>query len=101
MTMTPETLKARRAMLVKALSDRFSRLIRRELTDGEFEHLVQESKDNDDPRVCCSHDYLDANETMAAAFKSTMKREIDLDDLADVALWNAAWDMSKSKLFGN
>jgi hypothetical protein len=44
--------------------------------------------------VCHSHDFCDANDSMAAAFKRVMGRDIDGDNEADCALWNAAWEIA-------
>jgi hypothetical protein len=40
--------------------------------------------------VCASHDFCDANETMAAAIESVIGH-CDTQDDATVSLWNAAW----------
>jgi hypothetical protein len=52
--------------------------------------------------ICASHDFCDANEAMAMAFLQTMGRDILPDDAkemaeADMALWNAAWDIAKRR----
>lgn len=50
--------------------------------------------------ICASHNYCDANESMAAAFAEIMGRDILPDDDsgmtdADIDLWNAAWSLAK------
>jgi hypothetical protein len=45
--------------------------------------------------VCASHDYCDANTVMAPAFLDVMRREIDLQSEADLALWGEAWAIAK------
>jgi hypothetical protein len=44
--------------------------------------------------VCHSHDFVDANMTMAEAFRRAIGRDFDGDSDADVALWNAAWEFA-------
>lgn len=50
--------------------------------------------------VCHSHDFCDANMTMAAAFEAVVGREPIGDGVsdADLALWNSAWDHA-AKIF--
>lgn len=50
---------------------------------------------------CChSHDFCDANETMAEAFKEVLGRDIDLQSDIDTALWNGAWNYAAVKHLG-
>lgn len=50
--------------------------------------------------ICASHNYCDANESMADAFREIMGRDILPDDDsgmtdADCDLWNRAWSIAK------
>jgi len=45
--------------------------------------------------ACASHDFIDANECMAAAFRLLVGRESNPASDADSALWNAAWHIAK------
>lgn len=52
--------------------------------------------------VCASHDFCDANETMAAAFLQVMGRPILPEDDSgmsdsDCALWGDAWQKAKAE----
>jgi hypothetical protein len=59
--------------------------------------------------VCASHDYMDANDVMAAAFVNVMGRGFALrsdveagrateaQHATDLALWNAAWTYAKGR----
>lgn len=52
--------------------------------------------------ICASHDFCDANETMAAAFLEVMGRDILPDDDSgmtdsDCALWGQSWSIAKEK----
>lgn len=52
--------------------------------------------------VCASHDFCDANESMASAFSEIMGRPILPDDSegmtdADCDLWNQAWTIARAQ----
>lgn len=63
---------------------------------AEFIRRNQEHKDDS---ICASHDFTDANMNMLAAFERVMGREPELEDEADTALWNDAWDLAKAHDF--
>lgn len=48
-------------------------------------------------KSCATHDFLDANVPMAAAFESVMGRPFDADEDADVSLWNMAWEIARAE----
>jgi len=51
-----------------------------------------------DPDVCHTHDFIDANMSMLAAWEIvTGQAEIDGDNDTDTALWNAAWNLWMSR----
>lgn len=82
------------ARLGKAFADR----LKDEIGEDKFEK-VRERNRIYGADVCASHDFCDANMTMAAAFKDVFEREpvtgADVEDEADLKLWNAAWGMAK------
>lgn len=45
---------------------------------------------------CASHDFCDANDVMAEAFKEVTLRDMDTESEGDLALWNEAWDLARS-----
>jgi hypothetical protein len=45
--------------------------------------------------ACASHEFCDANEVMRDAFEVEFGRSLNLDDEADVALIDAAWDLAQ------
>ena len=64
-------------------------------TPAQFEAI--RLRNADEPAgsgVCHSHDFVDANITMAEAFRRAIGRDFDADSDADVALWNAAWEVA-------
>lgn len=46
---------------------------------------------------CATHDFLDANVHMAAAFGKVMERPFDADAEADVEMWNMAWEIARAE----
>ena len=49
--------------------------------------------------TCASHDFCDANEVMAKAFKTVMGREINLQSDYDKWIWGMAWTLAKNSAF--
>lgn len=47
--------------------------------------------------ICASHDFCDANMTMARAFYDVVGRDPDMDSDADIDLWNRAWSIAKRR----
>ena len=69
-----------------------------ELTPRKRKAVILRNRKEVHP-VCHSHDFLDANETMSAAFEYAVGRKADVSSDADCALWNAAWDLAKAHEF--
>ncbi len=78
------------------LAETFARLLREYILPSQFELMRLANKAEANPEVCHSHDFLDANEVMAEAFRLTLGREIDLQSDADVRLWAEAWSAAKA-----
>lgn len=88
------------------LAGQFADIVYEWTTAEEFEEIKKRNQTND-PGVCASHDFMDANMAMAGAFQRSFGRApwttYDLEDgrcteadmEADVALWNAAWAQAK------
>lgn len=62
------------------------------ITEEEFKEFLRKTREEPLEGACWSHDYCDANMTMAAAFQLIFGREPDVSDEPDTALINAAWD---------
>ena len=71
----------------------FSGLLRDELTAGQMSSVIERNRAETDRNVCHSHDFCDANMTMARAFRLVGQ------DPADNALWDAAWNAAKQAEF--
>lgn len=80
------------------LAKQFHALVRRDLPG----HLAEIDRRNALPDMegcCATHDFCDANEIMADAFKDTFGCEIDLNEDLDLRIWNGAWTIAKSRGF--
>lgn len=75
---------------IEAIGALFVEQLRADLTPEQFAEMQNLNSTADDG-VCHSHDYCDANMTMADAFEQVVGREIDTQDDDDRALWSSAW----------
>jgi hypothetical protein len=71
----------------------FSGLLRDELTAGQMASVIELNRAETSRSICHSHDFCDANMTMARAFRLLG------EDTSDNALWDAAWDAAKEAEF--
>lgn len=81
------------------LALKFVTLLRRELTAQQWDEMRAKNGTGEYKLACASHDFLDANMIMAAAFKEVHGREVAFSDEAnadaDVDAWNAAWTLAR------
>lgn len=87
-----ENLIARSGLepLTQKLGTRFVEMLRSWVSEDEFEEIRLRNATEDNPHVCHSHDFADANEAMAQVFQ-----ELGLS-VDDVRLWTAAWTYAKA-----
>ena len=71
--------------------------LRRAIGADAFAEVCRRNAAQPDGRVCHSHDFCDANMVMDEALRS-IGIEADVGDVADLALWNAAWDHAKRRM---
>lgn len=83
----------------RALAHEFSRILRDWLTEEEIEQVIERNAEVDDPAVCASHDFCDANMAMYEAFENIMGHPIDPQKKADASVWDKAWNMAKASDF--
>lgn len=96
---------------VTEVVEAFDRILRRDLTASEYREVrrLNATTCRNDPGVCASHDFLDANMTMLEAVASVSGKSEDevcrltLGDGDDIPaaegwheLWCAAWDAWKT-----
>lgn len=64
----------------------------------KMEVIEQRNREEMDPSICHSHDFIDANVTMLEAFTDVMGFEPDLRSNSQTNLWNDAWSFAKSAM---
>lgn len=84
---------------VPELAHEFSRVLREYLTEDEMEQVIERNAEFDDPAICASHDFCDANMAMNEAFENIMGHPIDTRKKADLAILDKAWNMAKASDF--
>lgn len=84
------------------LAAEFARQLQQDLEPWEWAEVLRRNASPEYTEgVCASHDFCDSNMTMLDAFEVLHKREMVMDATpageVDRALWNAAWDIAKTK----
>jgi hypothetical protein len=85
------------------IAGKFYDLLKQELSADEWREMVRRNTQEPeyaDHGACASHDFLDANMVMDAAFRAVGISPFDGDHISDEAtdIWNAAWDMFRERL---
>ncbi len=80
---------------VEALALAFFYALDAELSNAELREVCERNANEQNPNVCHTHDFCDANEVMATAWNDCGFPALDQSD-EQLALWNAAWDECKS-----
>lgn len=88
---------------LKNLAAEFAKLLKNEIGEENLDKVVKQNKVND-PWICASHDYCDANMVMVTAFENIFGHEFHesedekVNDLEDI-LWNKSWTLAKKNDF--
>lgn len=85
--------------LTTRLAKTFSKELRKVLTKGEFRSVIALNNKEKDKQVCHSHDFIDANMVMDAAFTMVFKKQLDVQNTTDSAFFNSAWNLAKKSKF--
>lgn len=85
--------------LASELAAAFSEDLSYHLAPKELAVVVERNRREEDDGICHSHDFIDANECMDAAFRKVRGRRIVVDDEWDNALWNEAWRLAMDAEF--
>ena len=86
--------------LVLKLAAAFSRAIREALTPDQLAAVrALNAAEGPVSPVCHTHDHIDANDAMIAAFRQVTGRDPDPSARADADLINAAWCRAKMHHF--
>lgn len=78
----------------KTLADKFLENLLEDVGAEKYREIRRRNIAQTDVGICHSHDFLDANMTMASAFESVMNCEVDLDNGGHTRLWNDAWNLA-------
>lgn len=91
---------------VEGLAKAFTIELRETLTAEEWGFMYERNKAEANPQVCHSHDFCDANECMAEAWKKlggddeqVLSNTPEGDEARGI--WNAAWDLAKRNELGS
>ncbi len=79
------------------LSKTFLAELREEAGPSTFREICRRNAKEANPGVCRSHDFLDANMTIARAFERVLDREPDVEFDADLSLWGRARGLAKDE----
>ena len=89
-------MKTFNSVTVDALALAFFNVLDREMPTEELREVCRLNAAEDDPRICHTHDFYDANEFMETAWTECEGLPaFDLQDDEHQALWSAAWDACK------
>ncbi len=89
--------------IVVDLAAEFCRQLRKQLSTFELREAIALNAAEQDPQICHTHDFTDANEVMAEAYSTAVGAMPHM--LADAAgqkalrLINSAWALAKAKQF--
>lgn len=78
--------------LTVALAHRFAGNLLDDIGMDNLRIVIARNATEPNATVCHSHDFCDANMTMAAAFAEITGRDPLTESGDDAALWNAAWE---------
>lgn len=79
---------------------KFRALLVEDLTADELAEMDRRNAAQTDPNICHSHDFLDANDVMAAAFEAVAGCAPDPDCEVVARAWGNAWEIAKTSLSG-
>lgn len=68
-------------------------------TPGDIEEMLRLNREETDPKVCHTHDYMDANMEMAQAFLDVFGIQADPQLEEHARLWNDAWALAQRNEF--
>lgn len=83
-----------RKQAVYELATRFIQVLSEQLEPENLVAIDWLNSMEEDPNICHSHDFIDSNMTMVAAFHEECGRELDPANSDDAALWTDAWELA-------
>ncbi len=85
--------------LVDRIAATFTTKLFEALGDIKMHEVMRRNRSEENPNVCHSHDFCDANMIMADAFSEETGRDLDVADEGDAALCNEAWELARVSRF--
>jgi hypothetical protein len=79
---------------------RFVQVLRNWLKPKEWLEMCERNAVQDNPGICHSHDFCDANMAMCEAFESVVGKTPDADNEIEAKLWSDAWKLAMPALGG-
>lgn len=80
------------------IAGEFLRLLRQDIGPDHYAEVCVRNANEANPNVCHSHDFCDANITMADAIEKVLGRAVDLYNDEDDALWSVAWNLAHNTM---
>lgn len=88
-------MKPTKAILVQALADEFSVMIRGYMTSEQIREAIRRNEMDEYVHRCATHDFCDPNQAMIDAMSVL---GYDYNDL-DARIVNQAWDIARDRKF--
>jgi hypothetical protein len=84
--------------IIERVAARFVELAKDKLMPHELDEVIELNFWEEDPNICHTHDFMDANEAMCNAFEDATGCEFLQNSEEHVRLWGLAWQAAKRKL---
>lgn len=85
--------------LTMRLAREFGSVVQEWLKTADFREMNERNKMEENPSICHSHDFCDANMAMLEAWDRVVRTEYDMNTQTHDDLWNAAWTIAKAADF--
>lgn len=84
--------------IVDEVAIKFVELLKEELMPHEIDEVIELNFWEEDPNVCHTHDFTDANEIMCNAFEDVTGERFFPNSSEHARIWSQAWQCAKRKL---
>jgi hypothetical protein len=88
---------SRKAIRAKQIAAEFGQLLRWHMSAEDYRSAVLANRENPNGETCATHEYIDSNVSMIAAFQLVIGREPAADSDDDANLINAAWAIWRAR----
>jgi hypothetical protein len=90
-------IRLHRVILADSIADAFIADLKENVTAAQFDEIRRLNATPEYAVADASHNFLDANECMVAAFELVTGEDPNPTDDDDTALWNAAWGIARRR----